>query len=369
MTSPPPPLLTPQALNRATLARQHLLERTPLTPVDAVRHLVGLQAQNTVPPYLALAARLDGFDPYALSAAMEARQVVRIVSMRSTLHTLTAADARALLPLVQPARDRELRVFRSRLAGAEPERVAARARGLVEEEPRTMAELRRLLAPAWPEADPAALAVAARCVLPLVQVTPRGLWGRSGQVALTTLDHWLGDRADPRDGPADLAGLVRRYLAAFGPASVRDVQQWSGLTRLRPHLEALRPELAVFRDEHGTELFDLPDAPRPGPEVPVPPRLLPEFDNLLLSHADRTRVLPDAHRPRLWTGNQSHPVLLLDGRTAGLWHHTREGARATLTVRPFAPDADLTGVPEEARRLLALLHPEATEHEVVTEPA
>ncbi|MFE2765672.1 winged helix DNA-binding domain-containing protein [Streptomyces albidoflavus] len=307
-----------------------------------MRHLVGLQAQNTVPPYLALGARLDGFDPYGLSAAMEARQVVRIVSMRSTLHTLTAADARSLLPLVQPARDRELRVFRSRLAGAEPDRVAARARGLVEEEPRTMAELRRLLSPAWPEADPA---------------------------ALTTLDHWLGDRADPGDGPADLTGLVRRYLAAFGPASVRDVQQWSGLTRLRPHLEALRPELAVFRDEQGTELFDLSDAPRPDPEVPVPPRLLTEFDNLLLSHADRTRVLPDAHRSRLWTGNQSHPVLLLDGRAAGLWHHTREGDHATLTVRPFASDADLTGVTEEARRLLALLHPEATEHEVVTEPA
>lgn len=185
-----------------------------------------------MPPYLALAARLDGFDPYALSAAMEARQVVRIVSMRSALHTLTAADARALLPLVQPARDRELRVFRSRLAGAEPDRIAARARALVEEQPRTMAELRRLLAPAWPEADPAALAVAARCVLPLVQVTPRGLWGRSGQIALTTLDHWLGDHAGPGDGPADLTGLVRRYLAAFGPASVRDVQQWSGLTRL-----------------------------------------------------------------------------------------------------------------------------------------
>ncbi|MBL0804586.1 winged helix DNA-binding domain-containing protein, partial [Streptomyces albidoflavus] len=149
----PPRLLTSHALNRATLARQHLLARAPLTPVDAVRHLVGLQAQNTVPPYLALGARLDGFDPYGLSAAMEARQVVRIVSMRSTLHTLTAADARSLLPLVQPARDRELRVFRSRLAGAEPDRVAARARGLVEEEPRTMAELRRLLAPAWPEAD------------------------------------------------------------------------------------------------------------------------------------------------------------------------------------------------------------------------
>ncbi|WP_086564262.1 winged helix DNA-binding domain-containing protein, partial [Streptomyces africanus] len=258
------PHLDTRALNRATLDRQLLLRPARISAAAAVEHLVGLQAQNVKPPYYALAARLDGFAPEALSRLMADREVVRIVTMRSTIHTHTADDCLTLRPLVQPARDRELTNFRKGLAGVDLDRLAALARDLVETEPRTMKQLREALLEEWPDADPQALAVAARCRLPLVQVTPRGLWGRSGQVSLTTAEHWLGRPAAPAATPD---AMVLRYLAAFGPASVRDMQTWAGLTRLRDAFERLRPRLVTFRDESGVELFDLPDAPRPDPDT------------------------------------------------------------------------------------------------------
>ncbi|MFD6997819.1 winged helix DNA-binding domain-containing protein [Streptomyces mirabilis] len=323
------PVLDPRALNRATLARQLLLRRSAGRGVtDAVRHLVGLQAQNVKPPYYALAARLEGFRPEELSTAMDDRAVVRIVTLRSTIHTHTADDALTLRPLVQGARDRELNNFRKGLAGVDLDRLAVVARELVEAEPRTMKQLREELLVHWPDADPFALSVAARCRLPLVQVTPRGLWGRSGQVALTTAEHWLGRPTEPSPGP-DAA--VLRYLAAFGPASVKDMQTWAGLTRLREAFERLRPRLLTFRDENGVELFDLPDGPRPDADTPAPPRFLPEFDNLLLSHADRSRVVPAGLKGRTWAGNQAYCTLLVDGFLAGLWR--LEGD--VLTIEPF----------------------------------
>ncbi|MFD3583748.1 winged helix DNA-binding domain-containing protein [Streptomyces sp. NPDC058683] len=348
----PGPVLGTRALNRATLDRQLLLRRSPRSVEEAVAHLVGLQAQNVKPPYYALAARLDGFDPERLSRLMADREVVRIVTLRSTIHTHTADDARTLRPLVQPARDRELTAFRKGLTGVDLDRLAALARDLVEAEPRTMAELRQALLAEWPDADPQSLAVAARCKLPLVQVPPRGLWGRSGQVALTTAEHWLGRPAAPAPAPDD---TVLRYLAAFGPASVRDMQTWAGLTRLREVFERLRPRLLAFRDEHGVELFDLPDAPRPDPGTPAPPRFLPEYDNLLLSHADRTRVVPPEHRGRLWQGNQPHRTLLVDGFLAGVWKPLDDA----LVIEPFGPlsRAQRAAVLEEGERMLAVLHP------------
>ncbi|MET7483869.1 winged helix DNA-binding domain-containing protein [Streptomyces sp. NPDC005538] len=311
-----PPVLDNRALNRATLERQLLLRRSPLSAGAAVEHLLGLQAQNVKPPYYALAARLDGFAPEALSELMAERAVVRIVTMRSTIHTHTAADCLTLRPLVQAARDRELGNFRKGLAGVDLDRLAALARELVEAEPRTMKELREELLLEWPDADPQALAIAARCKLPLVQVTPRGLWGRSGQVALTTAEHWLGRPTEPAPDPD---GTVLRYLGAFGPASVKDMQTWAGLTRLREVFERLRPGLVTFSDPNGVELFDLPDAPRPAADTPAPPRFLPEFDNLLLSHADRTRVVPPEYWGRAWQGNVAYRTFLVDGFLAGVW--------------------------------------------------
>lgn len=345
------PVLGTRALNRATLDRQLLLRRTLMSATAAVGHLLGLQAQNTKPPYYALAARLDGFRPGDLSAAMDAREVVRIVTMRSTIHTHTADDALTLRPLVQAARDRELVHFREGLAGVDLDRLAAISRELVEAEPRTMKQLREALLAQWPDADPFALSIAARCTLPLVQVTPRGLWGRSGQVALTTAEHWLGRPAEPAPAPD---ATVLRYLAAFGPASVKDMQTWAGLTRLREVFERLRPSLTVFRDENGAELFDLPDAPRPGPDTPAPPRFLPEFDNLLLSHADRSRVVPADLKGRTWRGNQAYRTLLVDGFVSGLWK-LEEGV---LVVEPFGrlTRAQRDEVTVEGERMLTVMH-------------
>ncbi|MGW3658577.1 winged helix DNA-binding domain-containing protein [Streptomyces sp. NPDC005151] len=355
-----PPRLTPRALGRATLERQLLLRRSPMSAKEAVGHLVGLQAQNTKPPYYQLFARLEGFDPAELSALMGSREVVRIVTLRSTIHTHTADDALTLRPLVQPARSRELKIFRQGLGGVDLDRLAAIGRELVEERPRTPKELREALLAHWPDADPQALTVAARCTLPLVQVTPRGLWGRSGQVALTTAEHWLGRPSEPAPTPG---ATVLRYLGAFGPASVKDMQMWAGLARLREVFERLRPRLITFRDEHGVELFDLPDAPRPDPDTPAPPRFLPEFDNVLLGHADRTRVIPPQFKGRNGNGNQAYGAVLVDGFLAAIWRFgapgQKPGGEGTVTVQALGrlSPAEREAVTEEGLRMLATMGP------------
>ncbi|MCX4978794.1 winged helix DNA-binding domain-containing protein [Streptomyces sp. NBC_00620] len=345
------PVLGTRALNRATLARQLLLRRSDLGAKEAVEHLLGLQAQNVKPPYYALAARLEGFTPEALSQLMADREVVRLVTMRSTIHTHTADDALNLRPLVQAARDRELNQFRKGLDGVDLDRLASISRELVEAEPRTMKQLREALLVEWPDADPFALSVAARCRLPLVQVTPRGLWGRSGQVTLTTAEHWLDRPSEPAPAPD---ATVLRYLAAFGPASVKDMQTWAGLTRLRDAFERLRPQLVTFRDENGVELFDLPDAPRPDADTPAPPRFLPEFDNLLLSHADRTRMGSADLKGRTWKGNQAYCVLLVDGFLAGVWRQEEE----VLTIELFGTltNSQRKEVVEEAERTIEMMN-------------
>ncbi|MEU1085563.1 winged helix DNA-binding domain-containing protein [Streptomyces sp. NPDC005892] len=351
-----PAVLSTRALNRATLQRQLLLDRSETSPRDAVAHLVGLQAQNTRPPYFQLFSRLAAFDPADLSALMESREVVRIVTLRSTIHTHTAEDALTLRPLVQPARDRELRLFRQGLAGVDLDRLKDLSRALVEERPRTVKELRTALLAAWPDADPLALTAAARCALPLAQTTPRGLWGRSGQVTLTTLEHWLGRTTS--DAPVLAPDtLVLRYLAAFGPASVKDLQSWAGLTRMREVFDRLRPRLLTFRDENGVELFDLPDAPRPDPDLPAPPRFLPEFDNVLLGHADRTRVIPAGFTGRNGKGNQAYGTVLVDGFLAAIWRLDRTDDTATATVQPLGRlgRADREAVAAEAVHLLTVM--------------
>ncbi|CCK26500.1 hypothetical protein BN159_2121 [Streptomyces davaonensis JCM 4913] len=349
------PVLGTRALNRATLDRQLLLRRTPMSAHAAVEHLVGLQAQEVKPPYYALAARLDGFRAEELAGSLERRETVRIVTMRSTIHLHSADDSLTLRPLVQPARTREINLFRKGLVGVDLDRLAALARDLVEEAPRTMKQLREALGAEWPDADPQSLAVAARCKLPLVQVTPRGVWGKSAQVSLTTVEHWLGRAEEPA---ASVDATVLRYLAAFGPASVKDFQTWCGLTRTRPAFERLRPELITFRDENGVELFDLPDAPRPDPATPAPPRFLPEFDNLLLSHADRTRVIPPANRGRTWQVNTVYCPFLVDGFLAGVWRIIDDA----LVIEPFddLTKAQRAEVLAEGAYMLEVMDPESS---------
>ena len=344
-------VLDARALNRA---RQLLLERQPVPPLDAVARLVGLQAQVPRDPYVALWSRLDGFRADDLATLLEERRVVRMAAMRGTIHLLTSDDALAIRPLVQPVLDAELArhaEYGPPLRTLDLGPVLAAARDLLGQEPTTTGELRAALAERFPEVNGAAAAYACRCLLALVQVPPRGLWGRSGTVRVATLESWVGR---PLESAPSLDDLVLRYLGSFGPATVADVAAWSRLTGLRPVLERLRPRLAAFRDERGRELFDVPDAPRPDPDTPAPPRFLPEYDNVLLSHADRSRFDADGTRARFAdVEGLGHGGALYDGRFVGRWR-VEDGV---LIVRHAAPLAAAArrALAAEGRRLLGFL--------------
>ena len=362
-------VLSRRALNRATLERQLLLRRERRPALDAVEHLVGLQAQVPLNPYAALWSRLERFRPEELAALLEERRVVRTVVMRATIHLVTAEDCLLLRPLAQPVLTAELarhRDFSPLLRGVDLDPVLAFARSLLAERPRTGGELRTAIEARFPERDAPALAYACRCLLALVQVPPRGLWGRTAQVSSTTAEAWLGGplAADP-----SLDDVVLRYLAAFGPATVADVATWSRLTGLRAVVERLRPQLRSFRDERGRELFDLPDAPRPDPETPAPPRFLPEYDNVLLSHADRSRFHQAGERPRAsGVAGPVHGTVLSDGFLCGSWRleRDRDTGSAALVVSQLRrlPKRAVAAVAAEGRRFLRFAAAEADGHDV-----
>jgi Winged helix DNA-binding domain len=358
-------VLTLRELNRATLERQMLVRRQKLPAAEAIEHLVGLQAQAPNPPYVGLWTRLEGFHPDELARLITDRRAVRIALMRNTIHLVTARDCLKLRPLVQPVFDRALyanRTHRAGIDGMDVEAVVAAGRALLEERPRTAKELGELLQERWPNRDPSSLARAIRHLVPLVQVPPRGIWGKSGQATHTTAAAWLGRPLDP---DPSLDELVVRYLAAFGPATVRDVQTWSGLARLGEVTDRLRPHLRTFRDERGKELFDLPDAPRPDPDTPAPPRFLPEFDNLILSHADRTRIIANDFRKEIASKNGMVPAtVLVDGFVRGTWKTERTRGKVTLVIEPFEPlsKEDCDALAEEGEQLVRFVaEPEGAE--------
>jgi len=365
-------------LNRALLDRQMLLRRVPLPAetgpraervIETVEHLAGLQAQAPFPPYYGLWSRLAGFRPGDLAELILSRRLVRIALMRGTIHLVSAGDCLMLRPLIQPVLDRAMSTTYGRqLSGVDTGELAAAGRVLVEEKPRTFSELGTLLSAQWPDHPPAALAQGVRALVPLVQVPPRAVWGLAGQAAHTSAESWLG--RDLEAGPR-LDDLVVRYLAAFGPATVMDMQCWSGLTRLREAVDRLRPRLRTFRDEQGAELFDLPDAPRPGPDVPAPVRLVAEFDNLILSHADRARIISEPNRQRMFTRNGIFPgTVLVDGFVVGMWRLARSRGGAALVIEMFEPvrDRDRDAIVAEGGRLLAFAAPDAPAHDIRFEP-
>ena len=357
-------VLSRRELNRATLDRQFLLRRTDADAAEVVEHLVGLQTQIPGNHFTALWSRIADFSAEDFSRRFENREFVRISLQRSTIHTVTARDCVALRPLLQSVQDRSLKgAFGKRLEGVDLAALATRARDLLDEGPKTFGELGTALLADWPDREPQALGNAARNGLALVQVPPRGLWQQGGQARHTTAEHWLG--GEPAD-PLSPDDLILRYLAAFGPASVQDAQTWSGLTRLRECFDRLREQLAVFQDENGVELFDLPDAPRPGEDVAAPARFFPDYDNVFIGHKDRARVYhPEVDFKRdIWLGNGLQPQFSVDGMMSGVWRleTDKKRTRATLAITPLTalPKTQRAEIETEAGKLLAFLAPEAT---------
>jgi hypothetical protein len=356
--------LSARALGRATLARQLLLRRaTDTTALEALEMLVGMQGQAPHAPYVGLWTRLEGFRASELSELITSRRAVRAPLMRATIHLVSARDCVRLRRAVQPVLERAFAGSPFDVSGVESDALLEAGTALLAERPSTRVELADSLATTWPENDPASLAQAITYLVPVVQVPPRAVWGQSGAARWSTVDAWLGQPVS--DDPAPLEGVVLRYLAAFGPATIRDAQTWSGLTRLAAVVERLRPTLRAFRDEHGAELFDLPQAPRPDPETPAPPRFLPEYDNLLLSHADRTRFIPGGERVPLPPGPGARSgTLLVDGVLFATWRITAHRRVASLEISPFRSLRERGAITAEGERLLRFVIEDAADYDI-----
>jgi hypothetical protein len=357
-----------RVLNRALLERQLLLRREQMAVPRVVEHLVGLQAQEPPDPYVALWSRLESFRPEALAKLIATRRAVRTTLMRGTIHLVTARDCLAMWPVMRPFLERTFRghLWGRNLVDVDIDQVLGAGRELVEAKPMTGVELRSLLSDRWPDRDPASLAAAVRYLLPMVQVPPRGMWGASGRPAVTTAQHWLGRPLGTDTAPDR---MITRYLAAFGPATVGDMRTWSGLTGLREVADRLRPRLRTFRDENGRELFDLPDAPLPDPDTPALPRFLPTYDNVLLSHDDRSRIIGEDDRRRLTAGSYegNFGTVLIDGFARGRWKVVRQRPAATLLITPLKRLAkrERAAVTDEGVRLLAFAAADAEKHDVM----
>jgi len=348
-----PDRLTQRDLNRATLTRQLLLARSKLSPSAAIEQLAGLQAQVPRPPYLGLWTRLATFDRADLHTLIHDRAVVRATMMRGTIHLVTARDYLALRLALQPMLSAGLR---RRVNNLDLDELTQLARKLL---PATFRTVREGMTARFPNHHDRALGYAVQMHLPLVRVPTDTRWSYSGNALFAAADEWLG-AAPAASGPE---ALVLRYLAAFGPATPRDAQAWSGVRRLAPVFEALRDRLVVLRDVDNRELFDLPDAPRPSADLAAPVRFLPEFDNLLLAYADPSRVIDPARRPGLTTKNGLvAATFLIDGRVAGTWTMERIKARATLKLAPFGTltKAALAALTAEGEALLRFVEPDAT---------
>ncbi|MHB8625955.1 MAG: winged helix DNA-binding domain-containing protein [Aggregatilineales bacterium] len=359
-------VLTLRELNRATLARQMLLERASLPIPAAIERLVGLQAQLSAAPYVGLWTRLHDFRRDDLASLIESRRVVKATFLRATLHLLTAEDylllRTTLLPVLIGAS--ETIAKRRGETALDVESLLTAARRYLTETPRTFAEISKMLTELHPDTDLGSMRYTIRTHLPLVQVPVSGGWSYPGNPKFTLAETWLGQPISTED---NLRTLVFRYLAAFGPATVADIQTWSGLVKLKDVVDKLKPELVTYRDEKGRELLDLPDIPLPAADTPAPERFLPEFDNLLLSHNKRTRIIADEHRSKVYLpALRVAATILVDGFVHGAWKIEKKKSVATLTIEPFAAltKQNRAALTEEGERLVRFVEPDAKTFEV-----
>lgn len=348
-------ILSARDLNRALLARQMLLERAPMAPVEALDRLLGLQAQLPRTPFIGLWARLAGFKPETLRKAITDRQVVRATAMRGTLYLMTAATFLALRGSLRTDAAMTLPGgTKATVAELEPVLALARAHFA---EPKAFESFREALEKAG-YSDVRVMAYAARQLLPLVQATSDTAYGFAPGGDFVLTQAFLGKEVA---GPAP-AELLRRYLAAWGPATPADFSGWSGLKGVAPLFGALDSELVTFRDARKRTLYDLKDAPRPDGDTPAPPRLVPDFDAVTQGHQDRARILPAEHAPRIASKNLQVPSLLLvDGFVAGTWKLEAKRKTATVTVTAFETltAKDRKAVEAEAVDLAKTFEPQA----------
>jgi hypothetical protein len=385
--------LSLRVLNRALLQRQFLLRRTDHTPLEVITRLVALQAQEPNRAYVGLWSRIHGFTQSDLVALLEDRRVVRSGLLRSTQHFAAADDFRWLRPLLQTVLDRTAgsSYFTRNSAGLDVASLVAEGLGLLAGGTLPRKELARRLAERYPGRDGRILAGQVELRTPLVHGAATGAWGSWGNrsaVSVTPAEVWLGqpmappattttgrvpvraamaataatepavtaanESANVTEAEAGAKELSRRYLAAFGPASVSDVQAWCGLTRLGEVVAEMRAELRCYRGPDGRDLIDLGGAELPDPETPAPVRLLPAFDNVLLGHADRRRIISDEDRRLVMPGQaRVLPTFLVDGWVHGTWSLDA----GTLRLSPFRSlrAADRVALEEEADRLLPFL--------------
>jgi Winged helix DNA-binding domain len=347
--------LSRRRLNRTLLKRQHLLERTAATPHDMARHLVGLQAQENLPPYLSLHARLVDFDPYDVSRALEDRSLVRLLTMRGTVHLLVPDDALMLRPWTAPVHEREIKISQSIGGARDVDRDAFldALSGLLADGPQPQKVLGAELAEHFPGVSATQLGQLARSTAPLVQCPPRGTWNGVGGVVYQYLDRWVGGEL-VETTPEVVEEIVRRYLRAFGPASAADVTTWSAITRLGPVLAGME-DLVRHEDENGKVLYDVPEGELADEDVPAPVRLLGTYDNVWLSHAGRDRVTdPESRSSWMALNGASSSTLFADGMLVGLWRVEDGRIRVVQTLRPLTK-AEKSELDEEIAGVEALL--------------
>lgn len=385
--------LTTRDLNRATLARQGLLEPLRGPAADAVRRVGSVQAQHPEWPPVALAGRATAARTANLAGALSDRSVVRSSLMRLTIHVVHAEDLWPMFTVVQPLRLNQWRLLLKAdpidsALGKRMKAAHATAIAALREAPRSSLELDRLMAaeigpaatattrPAWRQPQSQVVVRAAwrhfAAFVPLVHVPWEGEgYGRS-QYLLA--EDWLGPDGAVPDEVAARVHVARRYFSAFGPATVEDLVAYvgrgkGGIGIWRDAVAAIGGELVALRGDDGRTLYDIADGPRPGGDAPAPPRLLARWDSLLLSHATkrRQRVIADQHRAAVFTRNADVlPTFLLDGFVAGTWELARTDGQATIAIRPFArlSKADGTALEEEADRVLSLVAPNAADRSV-----